>query len=308
MNEAGHFQQGSSFAIGDRLAAVRGWIVAQFGQKSILGLRIFSTIFVATFIVGFLVLICISPKYSAMTIIGPQSSPQGDSSLDDLSAHLGGVGSLLGVKEPSNNLTAFQSLLGTAEFAQYLMVHNHIDKIFFPHGIHHSVLSIWLHAIFGQPVSNGVTVSDVQTYLQENIYIRQKVETPYVDISYTNKNRADAIKTLQILLSSGDKVLRQREGASLDVQIAYLSRVLRTTTDIEQLNLFRKLLGEKLASKVLIDTQKTYAFKVFDAPFAPLVPNSPNISILVILLFVFSLLFAAMIIVSWLWWYKESSG
>jgi hypothetical protein len=219
-----------------------------------------------------------------------------------MGSSLGGLGSLLGTKGQSDNLIAFQALLRTAGFSDYLIRHDHLDKIIFPQGVKHSLLSVALHAVFRQPASREVTTANIQDYLQSNVYVQMKEGTSYIELSYANTDRANAIRILQIILRSGDKVLRQREAASLDEQIRYLSHVIQTTTDIEQLNLFRTMLGEKLASKVLIDTQDTYAFRVFDAPFAPSVPNSPNITILVLLLTAVSTVLGAAAAVGYCWW------
>lgn len=293
-----------SRTIETRVAKIQGAISRQLGPQGVMGMRIFSAVFAAAFAVGLLILVLLPPKYSAMTVLAPQPSAQDASpslSMGDIGAGLGGLSSILKTKSQTDNLIAFQALLGTSGFADYLIKHDHFDRMIFPRGMRHSFLSVAIHALFRQPTSNVVTTADVQTYLQSNVYIQAKEESALVQLTYANKNRDTAIGVLRTILYSGDRVLREREATSLDVQIKYLSRILQATTDIEQLSLFRKLLGEKLASKVLIDTQETYAFKIFDVPFAPSVPNSPNIAILIVMLTVVSLMLAAAATVGWLW-------
>ena len=262
--------------------------------------------FAIVFVCGFFLLTLITPKYSATAVIGPQASPQGGNQAGSMNMDLGGLGSFFGGNKQSENLVAFQSLLGSAEFARYLINQDHFDRTAFPDGIHHSVISKLLHGLFGQPISDSVTVGDVQQYVQTHVFDQDRTGTPYVELSYANKDRDDAIHVLHVLLYSGDRVLRQREATALATQITYLTHVIQTTTDVEQLNLFRNLLAQKLASKVLIDTQETYAFKMFDAPFAPLTPNSPNLAMLLILLFVVSLVIATTVTIGRHWWLNRN--
>ena len=276
-----------------------------FGPRGVAAARIFSIAFAVFFVLGFTVLMTISPKYSAMAIVGPQVNEQANSIGGNLGANLGGLTSLLGGKQQSEDLVAFQSLLGTATFSEYLIKNDHLDKVIFPNGIHHSLVSNVLHRLFGQSVSNTVTAGNLQAYIQSSISIQSRLETPYLELTYASENRANAIGVLQTVMSSADKILRTRKAQSLDREIEYLSRVLQTTTDIERLDLFRKILGEKLAAKVLIDTEDTYSFRVFDAPFAPLVPNSPNLGMLMIVLVLVALFLAATVVVGWLWYRQD---
>ncbi len=305
MTEAEYLQRRNPRAFADRASGVKAWVIGRLGPRNIVAVRLFLIVFAVVFVVGFLVLTTIGPKYSARAIVGPQVTEQAGGGASGLGAGLGGLGTFLGGKQQSEDLVAFQSLIGTAGFSEYLIRKNHLDKVIFPHGIHHSFVSVFLHMLFGQPVSNEVTTADVQSYIQSNVSVQSRLETPYIELSYANKDRDDAVRVLQTLMKSGDDVLRLRKAASLNTQIEYLSHVLRTTTDIEQLDLFRKILGEKLAAKVLIDTQDTYSFRVFDAPFAPLVPNSPNIAMLMILLILASLFLAMTVTVGWYWWFRK---
>jgi hypothetical protein len=305
--QADQYRSKPSGKIASGARALQDAIAHRLGPTALLGLRIFSISFAAIFAIGFLSIIWISPKYSATALLAPQISPESSSAMSGLGTglgNLGGLSSLLGTKNQPNNLVAFQTLLGTAEYSEYLMQHDHFDKLAFPNGLHHSALSVAFHTLFGQPTSDVVTPADVQAYIQSNILLQPDDMWGYLRLSYANKKRDDAIKILKTVIYSGDIVLRQREAASLDVQIHYLSRVTQTTTDVEQQSLFRKLLGEKLASKVLIDTQGTYAFKIFDAPSAPTVPNSPNAAMLVLLVIVFALALATTFTVGW-WWYRN---
>jgi hypothetical protein len=289
--------------VGPRVQDLWTSVIGQVSSGTWSLVKLFAISFGIVFICGLLLLTLITPKYSARAVLGPQTSPQGSNQASgNLSLDVGGLGSLLGGNKQSENLVAFQSLLGTAEFARYLISNDHFDHIAFPDGIHHSIVSKILHSFFGQPVIDTVTVGDVQQYLQTKIFDQDLTGTAYVELLYANKDRAQAIKVLHIVLYSGDRLLRERETAALNTQISYLTHVIQATSDIEQLNLFRNLLGQKLASKVLVDTQETFAFKVFDAPFAPLTPNSPNLLMLIILLLVVAVTVSAVVTVGRLWW------
>ena len=289
----------------DWTSAGSQWIARILGPRGVAAARLFLFVFAVSFILGFCIVLFISPKYSAMAIVGPQVQEQTGSLSAGLgSMNLGSLTSFLGGQQQSEELVAFQSLLGTASFAEYLIKNDHLDKVVFPNGIHHSLVSTLLHKLLGQDVSNTVTAADLQYYIQSHISIQSRLETPYIELIYANQKRADAIGVLQTVMYSGDKVLRVRKARSIDREIEYLSSVLKTTTDVERLDLFRKMLGEKLAAKVLIDTEDTYAFRVFDAPFAPLVPNSPNIAMLMAVL-VLTALFLAMTAVVGKSWYRQ---
>ncbi len=121
-------------------------------------------------------------------------------------------------------------------------------------------------------------------------------------MSCADQDRGKAINVLRILIYSGDHILRAREGTSLDEQIKYLSHALQTLTDVEQMNLLRKLLGQKLSAKVLLATQATYSFEIFDPPTAPPVPNSPSIAIMFAALLIASLMLSAVTTISYFWW------
>lgn len=292
--------------VGNRFVAWGHQLEQSLGPARITGLKIFAVTFAAIFLVGLLWLMQIPPKFTATAQLAPQAAPESSTSGNLGVGLTGGLSSLLGTKNQPTNLTAFQTLLGTASFSSYLIYHDHLDQLIFPKGVHHSILSVVIHTLLGQHVSNIVTPADMQEYLQSNVYLQPDEIWGYLKLSYTNPHRDASIKVLQTIIVSGDRVLRQREAISLDQQIHYLSRVTTSTTDIEQQNVFRRLLGEKLASKVLIDTQETYAFKIFDAPYAPATPNSPNAALLLLLLILVALLGAATVTAG-LWWYSNPS-
>jgi uncharacterized protein involved in exopolysaccharide biosynthesis len=301
VTQAEYSSQKTRGGVRGRFDGIHVWLAGRVGLNNAIALEIFAATFSVVFIVGFLILTTIQPKYTAMAIVGPQSSLQDDPTQGGMAGGFGGLGSLLGAAGIPENMLAFQALVGTAGFAEYAMKHDHLDKIFFPKGVHHSFLSNMLHAVLGQPVSNEVTVGDVQTALQSDILIQQRTQTQYLEVYYTNQNREDAIRVLNTVLYSADKMLRAREAMAMNNQVNYLSRAIASNTDVDRVDTFRKLMGQKLAAQVLIETQDTFAFKIFDAPFAPLVPNSPKIALLIILLILTALGLGATAAVGWLW-------
>ena len=295
MNNAPGLLVSSNFWVRSKIATFR----ARLGERGIAGIRIFVASFFVIALVSLLWLAFIPPKYSATAQLAPQASPENSPAI---SANIGGgLGALLGTKAQPTNLTAFQTLLGTAEFSSYLIEHDHLDKIIFPNGVHHSSLSIMLHLLFGQHFSRQVTPADMVAYLQGSLYLQVDDEWGYLKISYSNSNRDSAINFLRTVIYSGDRILRTREGANLNEQIHHLENLVATTTDLEQLRVFRNILGQKMVSKILIDTQDTYSFKIFDAPYAPSAPNSPNVAILILATLFLAAGGASLIAL--LWWY-----
>lgn len=294
------------------VAQIEQQLVMLLGPFGLSAIKFFLRAFAVTFVIGLLFVTSVHPQYEATAILVPQAPLESGSltSGSGLSNGLAGLAPLIGVTNgENNNLLAFQELLTTAGLAGDLIKQESFERAIWPDlRLHRSFLGVALRKLLGEPTDDLVSVSDMQNYISNNIYAQKSSNSEdFIKFSYPNKDRATAVKILQQVIYSADKILRQREAASLDRQIHYLTHVIETNTDIEQRNLLRQLLGSKLASKVLLDTQETYAFKIFDAPFVPTVPTSPNITMLLVFAIVFSLLLAATFTVGWWWLYGHAS-
>lgn len=282
----------------DAKARIRNYI----GATRLGYLRLFIFTFLISFVVGAFFATRITPKFVATVVLTAQKQTNDSQSAGgNALSSLAGMSNLFDPKQ-SENLIAFQQILTTSDLAEVLLRNREFVQICYPlNYIHHSFVGRLIKGMLGQPTTSQIGRADIQTFLQKNFFL-QKLDAPeYFELSYSDKNRNASIHALSIVLTTADTILRQRERTSLNSQITYLSQALKTNADVEQQALFRRLLLDKLSSKVLLDTQPTFAFRVFDSPYAPLVQTSPNVAMLLAILFIFSVTVATAVTLFYGW-------
>jgi hypothetical protein len=223
-------------------------------------------------------------QFESAAVISPQKQmDEGGGAAPSLSGVSSVLGSFFqgGQGGASDNLVAFQQLLPTAELANALIRNTQFMQIAFPsRQVHRSLPSRMVRGFFGRATPTTVQPFDVQNFVTGSFYVQKLTAPDYIEITYANPNRVGAITALRILLATSDGILRGRERASLTTQIRYLSNTIAHSTDVTQQAIFRQMLEQKLSAELLLDTQPTYAFRIFDAPDAPAIQTSPNLSIM----------------------------